>query len=62
MPRAKKVKKTEVLTYDVKKDADVPGVGLVQAGSTVTELQMSEETARPLMAAGVLRPMGHLPV
>lgn len=50
------------LTYDVKKDADIPGVGLVKASSTVTELQVSEATARPLMAAGVLHPVGHLPV
>jgi len=64
MAKAKTVKKAavRVLTYDVKKDADIPGVGLVKAGSTVNELQVSAEAAKPLMAEGVLRPAGHLPI
>jgi hypothetical protein len=53
-------KQDYVLTYEVKRDAEIPGVGLVAGGSAVTELQVSEETAKPLMAEGVLRPVGHL--
>jgi hypothetical protein len=56
-----KKKQGYVLTYGVREDADIPGAGPVKAGSTVTELKVSEEVARPLMAAGILRPLGHLP-